>query len=348
MRVPGIYRLKRAARRFRNRFRPTALVLLYHRVIDVSSDPQLLCVTKKHFAEHLEVLKKRTNAISLKRLNQNLHDKSLIGRSAVVTFDDGYADNFHNAKPLLEQFDIPATVFVASGYVGSTHEFWWDELERLLLQPGTLPATFQLNINGSTYQGKLKEWARYGEDDYQRHRSWNVLKRDDPTLRHSQYRSLHQTLRPLAEGDRRKALNELAALAGTMSQKGTTHRALSRDEVFRLGSHDLVEVGSHTVTHPVLSALPIAEQRFEIQKSKNELEEIIGHPITNFAYPYGSREDYTAETIALVREAGFNCACSNFADIVCQDTDPFQIPRVIVRDWDGETFARQLRQWFLG
>ena len=60
----------------------------------------------------------------------------------VVTFDDGYADNFHNAKPLLERYEIPATVFVTTGYLQDQREFWWDELERILLQPGTLPRFF--------------------------------------------------------------------------------------------------------------------------------------------------------------------------------------------------------------
>ncbi len=348
MRVPGVYRLKRAARRFRNRFRPTALVLLYHRIIDLPSDPQLLCVTKKHFAEHLEVLKKRANVISLKHLNQNLHNQNLIGRSVVVTFDDGYADNFHNAKPLLEQFDIPATVFVASGYLENQSGFWWDELDRLLLEPGTLPNSLRLSINGNEQKWELKNWSSYSEADYQRYQPWNVLDKNDPTSRQSIYRSLHLFLRPFSDKERRNVLDQLRTLAGTKSEGRPSHRTLSVDEIFRLDKGGLIEIGSHTVTHPVLSKLSSTEQRFEIQKSKIDLEEIVGHPIASFAYPYGSKDDYTDETVDFVRKTGFECACSNFFDIVHQGIGHFQLPRVLIRDWDGKEFERQLEQWFLG
>ena len=188
MRLPGLYRLRRAAQRFRNRFRPTALILLYHRVINLASDPQLLCVTPKHFAEHLDILKKYARPVGLQSLNRSLQNEDLVSRSVVVTFDDGYADNLQNAKPLLERFDIPATVFVASGYVGSDHEFWWDELERLSLHPGTLPEPLRLSMNGNAYQWELKEGACYRDSDFQHYRSWNVLEKENPTSRQDLYR----------------------------------------------------------------------------------------------------------------------------------------------------------------
>jgi peptidoglycan/xylan/chitin deacetylase (PgdA/CDA1 family) len=118
--------------------------------------------------------------------------------------------------------------------------------------------------------------------------------------------------------------------------------------VVRLARGELIEVGAHTVTHSVLSALPAAAQRDEIQRSKAHLEEILGHAVSNFAYPYGTRSDYTAGTVAVVQEAGFASACSNFAGVVRHGTDRFQLPRVLVRNWTGDEFARQLKEWFRG
>ena len=107
----------------------------------------------------------------------------------------------------------------------------------------------------------------------------------------------------------------------------------------------LIEVGAHTVTHPVLSALPIEAQNAEVQQSKSDLEEVLGRPVTSFAYPFGSAADYTEETIAAARRAGFLRACSNFPGVVGPDTDRFQLPRFLVRDWDGDEFDRRLRDW---
>lgn len=343
MRIRGLSKVQRVFRRLRNRFAPGALILLYHRVAEVDTDPWGLCVTPQHFAEHLEVLRKHTRPMKLQQLTQALQDGKRSQRSVVITFDDGYADNLHNAKLLLESYDIPATVFVTRG-VGHEREFWWDELERLLLQPGTLPETLHLSINGSTYQWELGEAVHYSKDRYECYRCWRIGD-DYPSSRHFLYYSIHQLLRPLLEGERRKALDELLEWTGTEPVSRSTHRPLTLAEVFTLERGKLIEVGSHTMTHPSLSALSVALQQDEIQRSKAELEEIVGHPLKSFAYPYG---DYTAETVALVREAGYTCACSTAADVVWLGNDCFQLPRVEVQDCDGQEFARTLEEWFHG
>ena len=110
----------------------------------------------------------------------------------------------------------------------------------------------------------------------------------------------------------------------------------------------LVDIGAHTVTHPVLSLLPPAAQQAEIQGSKARLEEILGRPVTSFAYPYGLRSDYSAETVTVVKQAGFDCASSSYEDNVWRGSDRFQLPRRIVFDWDGEQFGRKLIQWLGG
>jgi peptidoglycan/xylan/chitin deacetylase (PgdA/CDA1 family) len=263
----------------------------------------------------------------------------------VLTFDDGYADNLHNAKPLLERYNIPATVFSTTGFTDDRREFWWDELERLLLQPGTLPERLSLNVNGNSYQWELGEAAHYSEDSFQRYCRWRAYADAPPTPRHYLYRVLWKLLNSAAEGEQRKVLDELLRWAGAEPVGRSTHRSLSPEEVTALARGELIEVGAHTVTHPALSTLSVASQQEEIQQSKVRLEEILDHPIASFAYPYGKREHYTTETVDIVREAGFACACSNFAGLVERSTDPFQLPRVVVANWKGEKFARWLSGW---
>ncbi|MCK4500130.1 polysaccharide deacetylase family protein [Candidatus Babeliales bacterium] len=264
----------------------------------------------------------------------------------MITFDDGYADNLYNAKPLLERYKIPATVFVTSGHIDTQDEFWWDELDRLLLQPGRLPETLRQNINGSRFESELNEAAYYSEDDFQRYCCWNVMEQDDPTPRQALYRTLCQLLRPLPAEERQKVLEELRAWAGAESAGRPSYSALSSDEILRLTDSGLVEVGAHTVNHPVLSALPMFVQRAEIEKSKARLEKILGRPVTSFSYPYGSQSDYTAETGAGVQEAGFACACSNFPGLVRMGIDPYQLPRFLVRNWTGSEFERRLKTFW--
>jgi peptidoglycan/xylan/chitin deacetylase (PgdA/CDA1 family) len=155
-------------------------------------------------------LRRHAHPIKLQELPQGLLDNNLPDRSVVVTFDDGYADNLYDAKPLLERYDIPATVFLTTGYVGHEREFWWDELDRLLLQPGTLPGVLRLSVDGNMYQWELGEAAYYSEDTTRRRRRWRAWK-DALSSRHRLYRSLWELLRPLTEGERQKVLDALLA-----------------------------------------------------------------------------------------------------------------------------------------
>jgi peptidoglycan/xylan/chitin deacetylase (PgdA/CDA1 family) len=111
-----------------------AVILIYHRVADVESanDPWHLAVSPAHFAEHLATIRERFRPLTLTELEHGLAGRSVPRGSVVVTFDDGYRDNLHVAKPLLGQHGVPATVFVLTGYLGAGRDFWWDECEALL------------------------------------------------------------------------------------------------------------------------------------------------------------------------------------------------------------------------
>lgn len=326
----------------RNRSRQRAIILLYHRVAESRSDPWALNVSPHYFAEHLEILQQRARPVRLQQLAQGLVSGGLTNRSVVITFDDGYADNLHAAKPLLERYGIPATVFLTTGYLGHEREFWWDRLERVLLEPGTLPESLRLSINGGTYRWELGETAHYSEDVARRHRSWKAGE-GAPTARHSLYVSLWELLSSLAEGERWHVLDEIMAWGSAESASRSGHRPLSPEEAVDLAQGELIEVGAHTVTHPALSKLSTASQRAEILESKIRLQETLNLPVTSFSYPYGNR---SAETVAIVREAGFACACSNVAGVVGRSTDLFQLPRIPVQDWDGDRFAKWLSRWF--
>jgi peptidoglycan/xylan/chitin deacetylase (PgdA/CDA1 family) len=335
-------KVRRTASQLKNQIFPGALILMYHRVAEADSDPWSLCVTPKNFAEHLEVLRKYGYPLHLQQLIKRLGNRQPVHRSIVVTFDDGYADNLYNAKPLLEKYNIPATVFVTTSGLEQNQEFWWDKLDRLLLQPRTLPSLLELNINARSYQWELGEATHYSEAYFQLNSHWKMEKEEDTNPRHTLYRSLYKELHLLPIYEREKLLDEIRIWANAEQFASSTHRSLSKDEMLELESGGLIKVGAHTVTHPFLAQLPIAEQGVEIQQSKDDLEEILGHPVTSFSYPNGS---YTRETISLVREVGFNCACCSIAGRIESNSNNFLLPRVVVENWDGEAFARFLSMY---
>ncbi len=343
MRSEGVERLRRMAGAIWRRRHATGLILMYHRVGELPLDPWGLAVSAGHFAEHLEVLRKHRQPLPLARAVAALQNHRLPAGALVLTFDDGYADNLYRARPLLERYDVPATVFLTTKYIGSGREFWWDELENILLGPAILPAELRLTAAGRAAEWTLEEARRYPDDTRQSDRLWRVGGRGPPGRRYELYRAVHRTLRTLSEDERRSVLDDLAVWAGVTAGARASHRCLSPDEVLVLARDGLIEIGSHTVTHPVLPALPEAWQREEIRQSKVELEQLLARPVTSFAYPYGQ---YAAETSALVRAEGYSSACSGQAGLLSRQADLFLLPRVKVEDWDGEGLASVLSDWF--
>lgn len=330
--------------RLRRRFGRSAIILLYHRVTELSSDPWSLAVKPAHFNEHLEVLRRHGRTLPLPELLTLIEEGDLPENSAAVTFDDGYADNLHGAKPLLERHGIPATFFLVSDAIGNSREFWWDELEKIFLQPRNLPGELRLTVGARTHTWKLDDGA---EQSFGRAQRGCVGDRQLRTVgsRPALYRTLWEMLRRANRDVREKVMDELARWGNVDLTARPTHRTLAREEAFALSGGDLVEIGAHSVSHPALADLPPLDQLYELVQSKARLEEITGRPVTCFAYPYGRRGDYSGATMTLLQETGFACACANFSGAVYRRTDRLQLPRIYVRDWDGDQFAKVLSKW---
>lgn len=147
-------------------------------------------------------------------------------------------------------------------------------------------------------------------------------------------------LRLLSFEHQENELDKMFAARGLSREHRPERRMLTENELTRLAASSLARIGAHTVTHPVLSQLPFDEQEKEIGRSKQRLQELIGSEVSAFSYPNGTDADYTHETVAAVRRAGFTMAYSAFNHA---RPDRFQLPRVMIRDWDGDEFERNLR-----
>jgi peptidoglycan/xylan/chitin deacetylase (PgdA/CDA1 family) len=347
---PPLRKLQRGAKYFKNYLTPGGLILMYHRVTEIETDPWRLSVTPKHFAQHLEVLRKFGHVISLSKLHKTLLEGNPPHRQIAITFDDGYADNLYNAKPLLESYNTSATIFLTTGCTQGQREFWWDELDRILLQQGNLPERLHLLINDNEYSWKLLKPGSYIQRQSENHQYCNIdCKAEDAenlTSPHALYHILYKLLYSLESQSRQRIIDDLLMWAGIKPYIRPTHRTINVEEMRILGKGELIEIGAHTVTHPFLSFLPVDKQREEIEQSKTYLEDILEKPVVSFAYPHGN---YSQETVALVKQAGFTRACTTNNGTVRHNSNfsDFELSRVVVEDCDGDEFAKRLSKWFL-
>ncbi|NCJ08460.1 polysaccharide deacetylase family protein [Synechococcales cyanobacterium C] len=315
---------------------------MYHSIAATQADPWCITVTPQNFADHLKVLQQFGKPISLTDFAHGMARGELPQRAIALTFDDGYANNLEVAKPLLEQYDIPATVFVASGYLDQNREFWWDELAQLLLTPGLLPAQLALEVNGHTQKWHLGAAQTYTEAMAQQD-SCCLVESAEPGSRLALYGQLWQALLHLPFAMRQQTLDALWVWADRSPQVRSAYRPLRSDELLPLEQSGHVSVGGHTVTHSMLSRLSTEEQFQEIYQCKVDLEVKLGHVIHSFAYPFGN---YSPTTVPCVAEAGFSHACSTIVDTAWSRYDAYQLPRFEAQNWSGPELVRRLRRLF--
>lgn len=335
-------KIERVAQKVQKKFCDRGFILMYHRIGEEDIDPWSLRVTPEHFAQHLEVLKQHTNPMSLKELAQNHREGKIPNRAVAITFDDGYANNLHQAKPILAKYQIPATVFVATEYLTNPKEFWWDELERIILHSSQLPEQLVLTINE-----KEEKWELGAASNYSSSAAWknrNIPAWDAQTgSRLRFYYEVWSKLQPLTPSQREPLLAEIKAWANYRSPSPRlSHRPLTIAELTEIEEGGIIELGGHTVSHPLLSEQTLEVQQQEIEQGKLDLEKLLNRPVTSFAYPFGA---YRQETLSLVEKAGFECACSTIENSVWYKSDRFSLPRFEVQNWDKAEFERRLLGW---
>jgi peptidoglycan/xylan/chitin deacetylase (PgdA/CDA1 family) len=243
-----------------------------------------------------------------------------------LTFDDGYVDNLELAKPRLSAADVPATVFLATGYLDSPEPFWWDELATLLLSEAALPR-FELIVSG--------EVLRVGFDDLPPEGKGKAIQ-----SRHAVLYRIWLALRRLNDQQRRSAMIELESRLARRQGSETVKRAMTRSEVRTLVADGLIAIGAHTVTHPVLAGLGVSACYRESAESKLACESLVETPVNAFAYPYG---EFDADARHAVKAAGFTVACSTQYGPAITTSDKLALPRIHVRNLGGDSFERSLR-----
>lgn len=288
-------------------------VLFFHRV-PAESDPLMPGeLDRAAFDALLGVLRRHCHILPLGEAVQRLAADRLPRASLSITFDDGYADNAEVALPLLQAHGLPASFFVSSGYLDGGR-MWNDTVIETLRR---LPSG-RLDL-GDLGLGQHQLAEEVAGRRAVLHVLLNAIKHRDPAER--------QALADAIGG-------RVAGLPGDLMMTSGQLRTLAAAGM---------EIGAHTVHHPILTCLPDAEARTEIADGREQLQDLLRQPVRLFAYPNGKHgRDYDDRHVAMVRELGFDAAFSTEPGVSRRTTDRWQLPRFTPWDHQHRRFLLRL------
>jgi peptidoglycan/xylan/chitin deacetylase (PgdA/CDA1 family) len=299
-----------------------ALIIMYHRVSD-EPDYLGLCVTPAHFDRQLALLARSARVLPMAELAALITDPApLDGDIAAITFDDGYRDNLDVAQPILARHGLPATVFVTTDFVDGTRQPVGERLrEAIVAMWGrALPA---------------KSWPMSGADEIDRQGRVALQRRGDE----AQLARLAFALTDLDWPRCQTLLDELASLGGVAA--GGSSRMLDWAGVRALAARG-IEIGSHTLSHAILSRTPRADAEREVVESKQRLERELAAPVRGIAYPNGRDSDFRESDVACARRAGYTYACTTERGVNAAGADVFRLARLGAGDYAGGIFDLRL------
>lgn len=332
-------RLSRFASLFK--FQNKALVLMYHRINKPFGDPWNLSVSPENFEGHLRVLQENYSVVSSAELTEQIKRKKIKKNCVAITFDDGYLDNYTNAKILLEEYNIPAAFFITDGNLRNRKPFWWDELEQIIVHQESLPSTFSVPINKKTIHFDLHQEAELSDELRSKHADYKAG--NPPTLRAKLYLKLWQIFNPLPKKEQEHLLQLIRSWAGFTETVPGLDSCMSAEQLRSLADNPLFTIGGHSVTHPLLSSHPEEVQYREITENRQFLENLTEKKIEHFAYPSGNYDDIT---IKILKDNNFSAAFTTISKPVFKKTGLFKINRFQVNNWSEDKFKRTLKKWF--
>jgi peptidoglycan/xylan/chitin deacetylase (PgdA/CDA1 family) len=291
----------------------------YHRIGDEDKclfDPNVFSCTAEQFEEHIVFYNQEFTVISIEQLIAKIEANLAIDKKyAIVTFDDGYIDNYTVAYPILKKYQTPAAFYITTDYLDEPHIPWWDEIAWLIRHS---------KVNSI----QLKGWNEAIDIS-----TGSIANKVRAVLRVIKLEQEHTMADKIAELTNVCQCSMPDELRNTPLFISWEHA----EEMSNNGMH----IGSHTLSHTILSHLPEAVQANEIMKSKIRIEEKLSKEVTSIAYPVGGKTAFTETTQKLAKESNYKLAFSFIPGVIhsFDKSERFQLNRLPV---DGNCTVKQL------
>lgn len=287
-------------------------ILIYHRVLPKYDYMRPDEPTVDQFDWQMELISRYMTPLSLHDALIMLEGNRLPDNAVCVTFDDGYADNAIYALPILKKWGIPATVFVSTGFLDGG--IMWNDsvLEAIRLCENEIDLTF-LGL------GICKLPTKLSRKDI----AHEILKK----IKHKD------------QDSRNKAVSKLVEQVNIPLPRDLMMSSQQVLEMHEAG----IDIGGHTVNHPILTKLKNEDAEAEIINGKNYLEVLLGKPIEFFAYPNGQPvQDFNSKHKVMAKKCGFKAALSTAWGVSTRETDKYELARFTPWDKTPEKFLLRL------
>lgn len=296
------------------------IILMYHGVIDrpmVMPDPCMIDIDT--FRSQMRHLKKHFNVISLTSAVDLMQRGAITEPPIVITFDDGYQNNFDLAYPVLREENLPATIFLSTSFVDTDTTVW----------TGILHNAFTLSSKTHF------EWRN-------RHFDLGTLEQKQKSL-DAVKTLLKDTPYQLLADDVKKIVIKLSEEDPISLYPESPYRMLNSASIKKLAKSNLIELGAHTHNHFILSNMPASAQEAEIRQSLELVKSLTDQPCTLFAYPNGKKRDYDQDSLSILTKNGIVAALTTEPGTCSADTPMLELQRIgISADADISSFKLSL------
>ena len=300
-----------------NRTKNRAVILTYHKVSNFTGEEGFHCkfdigVSKNNFLKQMEFISRKMNPLPINDIVDCLDKNMRIpDKSVALTFDDGYQDNYINAYPVLKRYNIPATIFLTTGYIETQKIFWWEKIIGSVKKTNVpcidLKVFKQFKNKGPVFFDTLRLKSNREKDI-----AIDAIMKFFKSFDHEMINQLLEILQDkLKVGDKDIRCPEMLTWAQVKEM-----------------SNNGIEFGAHTVTHPDLSSLMVDKVENELKLSRKVIEEKTNKPVYGFAYPYGLKSNFNDKAREIIKSMGFRYACTAETGITTHDSDTYGLKRI--------------------